>query len=315
MAEDVKDLAIIGGGPAGLSASIYAARALLDAVTLEKESVGGQVILTSEVDNYPGVPHTDGYSLTEAMRGQALDLGANLVMDDVQRLERDQETGVFTLTTPQGAYRARTVIAAGGASPRKAGFAGETDFAGHGVSYCATCDAMFYRGKQVFVIGDGNSAAEEADFLTRFADRVTMVVRGDRIRAQGSVAKRVLDNPKIIVRYLTKVTAVGGEGLLETITLRDLATGAETTETYDKGSFGVFVILRRMPAAQLLHDLVEFDDRGYVITNDRMETKTLGLYVAGDVRQKSLRQIVTAVADGAIAATSAAEFLGQKVEG
>ncbi len=314
MADAIKDLVIIGGGPAGLSASIYAARALLDAVTLEKESLGGQIILTSEVDNYPGVPHTDGFSLTDAMHKQAEDLGAQIVMDDVQRLERDSETGVFTLTTAQGSYKARTVIAAGGASPRKAGFVGETDFAGHGVSYCATCDAMFYRGKQVYVIGDGNSAAEEAVFLTRFAGKVTMIVRGDKLRAQASVAKQIHENEKIIVKYRTKVTAVGGEGLLESITLKDLSTDEEHTETYDKGSFGVFVILRRMPAAQLLHDLVEIDDRGYVVTNDRMETQTSGLYVAGDIRQKSLRQIVTAVADGAIAATSAAEYLGQSVE-
>lgn len=310
-----KDLVVIGAGPAGLTAAIYAQRAMLDAVTIEQESFGGQTVLTSEIDNYPGVPHTDGFTLSDTMRGQAEDLGAKFSMDIVTGLSHDPDTGLFTVNASGSTYESKTVILAGGATPRMAGFEGEQKFSGHGVSYCATCDGMFYRGKQVFVIGGGNSACEEALFLTRFASKVTLIVRKDHLRAQAVVAREIEENEKVEVRYLTSVTAVSGNALLSSITFRDNATGEEHTEVYDEGSFGVFVFVGRNPASQLAEGLAVLDSNGYVVTNDRMETSTPGLFCAGDVRAKSLRQIVTAAADGAIAATSASAYLGQPVEG
>ncbi len=310
-----KDLVIVGGGPAGLSAAIYASRSLLDAVTLEREALGGQVILTSEVDNYPGVPHADGYGLTEAMREQAAGLGADIRMEPVDSLERNAETGRFLVHTPSAAYDAAAVIVSAGAQPRKAGFVGEERYAGHGVSYCATCDGMFYRGKQVFVIGGGNSAAEEALFLTRFASKVTVVVRKDHLRAQASVVSELERSEKVELRLMTSIVEVGGGELPSSITFRDNATGETRVETYEEGSFGVFVLVGRVPESGLLRGLVELDESGYAVTDERMATTTPGLFVAGDVRRKPLRQIVTAASDGAVAATSVAAFLGHPVEG
>ena len=313
MSDTIHDLVIVGAGPAGLSASIYARRALLDTIAIEQEAVGGQVILTSEIDNYPGVPHTDGFTLVDTMRAQAEELGANIVMDVVQGLDHDAEEGLFTVRTSQESYRTRTVIACGGATPRKAGFEGEDQFAGRGVSYCATCDGMFYRGKQVFVIGGGNSACEEALFLTRFASRVTLVVRKDHLRAQRIVAQQLEEHPKIDIRFLTSIVGVSGDTYMDSIDFRDNSTGKVSTETFDAGSFGIFVFVGRVPASALVKDFVEQDELGYVMTREDLSTATPGLFVAGDMRQKSLRQIVTAAADGAIAATSVAAYLGQPI--
>lgn len=308
---DVLDLIIVGAGPAGLSAAIYAQRALLNTIVLEQEAVGGQVILTSEVDNYPGVPHTDGFTLVDAMKAQAEDLGATIVMENVLRIERNEDE-TFSVTVPGKVYQAKAVIVAGGATPRHAGFAGEEEFGGKGVSYCATCDGMFYRGKQVFVIGGGNSAAEEALFLTRFASKVVVVVRKDHLRAQASVGKELAENPKVEVRYLTSITKVDGDGMITEVTLRNNETGEETVESFDQ-NVGVFVFVGRVPASALIGELAELDGNGYVVAGEDMSTSTPGLFVAGDVRQKSLRQIVTAAADGAIAATSVSAYLGHPV--
>lgn len=310
----VYDLVIIGGGPAGLSAAIYAQRAMLDAVLLEQEAVGGQVIITSDIDNYPGVPHTDGFSLIDAMQRQAEDLGAKIFINNAEKVTL-LEDGLFEVKTPQGSLTTKTVIACGGATPRKAGFEGEDAFTGHGVSYCATCDGMFYRGKKVYVIGGGNSACEEALFLTRFADQVDVIVRKDHLRAQAVVAKELEENPKVRVRFLTSVVGVSGSTMLSSVTLRNNETGETYEETYDEGGFGVFVFVGRVPASQLLEGLVDVNEVGYVLADERMATATPGLFVAGDIRQKPLRQIITAASDGAIAATSVSAYLGHPVEG
>lgn len=310
-----KDLVIVGGGPAGLSAAIYAQRSLLDAITLEREALGGQVILTSEIDNYPGLPHTDGFTLSDAMRAQAEDLGAQIVMDPVSAIEHDPETGRFHVAASSASYDAAAVILAAGARPRRAGFEGEERFAGRGVSYCATCDGMFYRGKHVFVVGGGNSAAEEALFLARLASKVTVIVRKDHLRAQTAIVRELENNEKVELRLLTSIVAIDGDDLPSSLTLRDNATGATHVETYEEGSFGVFVLVGRDPETELVRGLVDVDDAGYVVTDEHMATRTPGLFVAGDARAKPLRQIVTAAADGAVAATSAAAYLGRPVEG
>lgn len=310
---ETKDLVIIGGGPAGLSAAIYAQRAMLDAITLEQEAVGGQVILTNEVDNYPGVPHSDGFGLVDAMQRQAEDLGARIAMKSVTAIERRQN-GEFAVRTTDEDYYAKTVILAGGATPRKAGFTGELEYAGKGVSYCATCDGMFFRGREVFVIGGGNSAAEEALFLTRFASHVTLVVRKDHLRAQAAVGHELELNPKVSIRFLTSIVEVSGNETIRQITFRNNSDGTQYTETFEQGA-GVFVFVGRVPASGLVADLAELTPEGYVVTNERMETSVAGLFAAGDVRSKPLRQIVTAASDGAIAATSASAYLGHPVEG
>jgi len=308
-----KDLVIVGGGPAGLSAAIYAQRALLDTVLLEQEALGGQVILTSEVDNYPGVPHTDGYTLTEAMRSQAVDLGASIGLVGADSIELTDE-GRFLVRTSEADFDAKAVIVCGGATPRHAGFEGEEEYAGRGVSYCATCDGMFFRGREVFVIGGGNSAAEEALFLARFASHVTLVVRKDHLRAQAAVGREIEENPKVSIRFLTSIVRVGGETMIKEITFRNNETGEETTETFEAGA-GVFVFVGRVPATDIVADLVDRTPVGYIVTDERMATRTPGLFAAGDIRDKPLRQIVTAASDGAIAATSVSAYLGHPVEG
>lgn len=310
-----KDLVIVGGGPAGLSAAIYARRSLLDAVTLEREALGGQTILTSEIDNYPGVPHTDGFTLSDAMRAQAEELGAHIVMDPVSSIGLDDKTGRFVVEAASARYDAASVILAAGARPRPAGFEGEERFAGHGVSYCATCDGMFYRGKQVFVVGGGNSAAEEALFLARIASKVTLIVRKDHLRAQTALVRELEENEKVELRLLTSIVSVEGDELPGKITLRDNATGATYVERFEEGSVGIFVLVGRIPETELVSGLVKLDGQGYALTDERMATWTPGLFVAGDARAKPLRQIVTAASDGAVAATSAAAYLGLPVEG
>ena len=312
--QEVFDLIIVGAGPAGLTAALYAGRAMLSTLVFERESYGGQTILTSEIDNYPGVPHIDGYTLSEQMKAQAVEYGARFVSDTVASISYNFLANLYEIQTPSSLFSAKTVIVAGGATPRLAGFEGEKEFTGHGVSYCATCDGMFYRGKQVFVIGGGNSACEEALFLTRFASNVTLVVRKDHLRAQSIVVRELENNPKVEIRFMTSVVSIEGGNLPSSITFMSNETGELMTERYEEGSFGVFVFVGREPETSLIRDIVDVDRQGYVITDEKMQTKSAGLFCAGDIRSKPLRQVITAASDGAIAATSAAAFLGHPVD-
>ena len=304
------DLLILGAGPAGLAAAIYADRAALDCLTIEQGTFGGQLGLTDLIDNYPGLENISGYELAEKMHAHAEHLGARFELDTVESVAWDAEERSFTTYGLAETYRSRAVIVASGGTPRPAGFAGEDAFRGHGVSYCATCDGMFYKDKLCYVVGGGNTACEEAEFLTRFASEVVLIVRKDHLRAQPTLIAKVMENPKIKVRFTTRIVALEGGTLPERVILEDTVTGERVAEDYAAGSFGVFVFIGNIPASEAVRGLVDVNEFGEIRTNEAMETATPGLFAAGDVREKPLRQIVTAVADGAIAATSAALYLG-----
>ena len=297
------DLAVIGGGPAGSSAALYGARAGLKTVIFEPGLPGGQIAQTDIVDNYPGLPDISGFELGSALYQHALDAGVEQVQHSVDALHRKPE-GSFLLNIGSGEVGARAVVCALGAKARKAGFTGEDTFTGRGVSYCATCDGMFYRGKLVYVIGGGKAACDEALFLARIASRVIMLVRRDQFRAPKGIVNKIQATANI-----TLVDSLAGDALPTTIVLKNVLTQQPTEERHDPGSFGVFVFTGFDPVAGLVNEYVDIADDGGVITKEDMSTKTPGLFCAGDMRVKSLRQVVTAVSDGAIAATSAYNYL------
>ncbi|MCH9277107.1 FAD-dependent oxidoreductase [Bifidobacterium amazonense] len=296
------DVVVIGGGPAGLTAGLYLARARYRVLVLEKDDFGGQITITNEVVNYPGVGRTTGRALTQTMRQQAKDFGAEFLSAEATGLDVDGD--VKTVHTSRGDLRTFGIVLATGASPRKLGFEGEAEYAGRGVAYCATCDGEFFTGKEVLVIGGGFAAAEESVFLTKYASKVTVLVREPDFTCDASVAAEAKNNPKIEVRYNTVLDGVtAGQGGLREATIRNVSTGeTETWKPADDGTFGVFVFAGYVPATDLVRGIVELDDHGYVVTHGYLETSVPGVYAAGDLRVKNLRQVVTATADGAIAA-------------
>lgn len=303
------DVAIIGGGPAGYAAAIYTARANLSTTVIEQGMSGGQIATTNEVENYPGIPLLSGVELGERFQQHAEGLGAQVEWSMVTGIDYDADASLFTVHHDTGETIARSVIACMGATPRPAGFVGEDAYRGRGVSYCATCDGMFFRGKQVFVIGGGNAACEEALFLSDIASNVTIVLRRDQFRAPDGVVQKVLAKDNISVRYQTSIVALSGEAMPTTITFKDNATAETHTETFEPGSFGIFVFTGTQPHTELVEHLVDLAPDGGIVTDDSMATRTPGLFAAGDIRSKRLRQVVTAVSDGAIAATRAYAFL------
>lgn len=302
------DLAVIGGGPAGSSAALYGARAGLKTVIFEPGLPGGQIAQTDIVDNYPGLPDISGFELGSALYQHALDAGVEQEQHFVDALHRKPD-GSFLLNTGSDEVGARAVVCALGAKARKAGFTGEDTFTGRGVSYCATCDGMFYRGKLVYVIGGGKAACDEALFLSRIASHVIMLVRRDQFRAPKGIVNKIQATANIDVRFNTLVDSLAGDALPTTIVLKNVLTQQLTEERHDPGSFGVFVFTGFDPVAGLVNEYVDRADDGGVITKEDMSTKTPGLFCAGDMRVKPLRQVVTAVSDGAIAATSAYNYL------
>ena len=305
--QNLYDVVVVGGGPAGLTAALYLARAKYRVVVVEKEAFGGQITITHEVVNYPGVERASGKELTERMRKQAERFGAEFMLAEVEKLSMDGD--VKTVHTSRGELKCFGVLLATGAHPRSVGFAGEEDFKGRGVAYCATCDGEFFTGKEVFVIGGGFSAAEEAVFLTKYARHVTILIRKDDFSCAAAVADAARNHEKITVLTNTEVEEVSGDSAIRAIRYRHHVTG-EVTE-YKAGAgenIGVFVFAGYAPETALVRGLAALDEQGYVVTDRSMKTSVDGLYAAGDVCVKALRQVVTAVGDGALAATELEKY-------
>lgn len=289
------DTIIIGAGPAGLSAGIYARRGGLTTVIIEKQSVGGQAQNAADIQNYPGIPSTSGFDLCYAMMNQCTTFGADFVFDTISQINLDGEVKKITLAS--GAeIEGKTVIIASGASARKLGVENENEFIGKGVSYCATCDGAFFKGKTVAVIGGGNTAAEDALYLEKLAKKVYLVHRRDALRADKILCDR-LEKSGVSIIWDSVVESLSGEDKIAQVTLKNIKTDALTPLSVD----GVFVAIGEIPNSQLFES-VEKTPSGYIVTNDVMRTNIHGVYAVGDVREKSLRQVVTACADGAIAA-------------
>lgn len=295
------DVIIIGGGPAGLTAALYLARARYRVLVIEKEKFGGQITITHEVVNFPGVETASGTELTRTMQRQAENFGASFLMATVNSIDLDGD--IKKVHTDKGTFECFGILMATGAHPRMIGFPGEAEFRGRGVAYCATCDGEFFTDKEVFVVGGGFAAAEEAVFLTRYAKHVTILVREDNFTCAEAVALPAKNNPNITVHYNTEVDEVSGDDALRTIRYHNTKTGEKTLFKPDDDTFGVFVFAGYAPASGLVKDQVELNPGGYIVTDKNQKTSQDGVYAAGDVCEKNLRQVVTAVGDGALAAT------------
>ena len=304
--ENLYDVIIVGGGPGGLTAALYLARAKYRCVVLEKEQFGGQIAITHEVVNYPGIARTSGKALTDTIRQQAESFGAEFQLAEATGF--DLAGDVKTVHTNKGDYRCFGILLATGAHPRTVGFKGEEEHKGRGVAYCATCDGEFFTGKEIFVVGGGYAAAEESVFLTKFARHVTILVRKDDFSCAASVADQAKNHEKITVLTNTVMEEVSGENGLTYARYKNTVTG-EVTEVKSEESFGVFVFAGYAPATEAVKDVVELNEQEYIVTDASQKTSAEGVYAAGDVCIKPLRQVVTATADGALAATELEKYV------
>lgn len=306
----IYDVIILGAGPAGLSAGIYAARARMHTLIIEKGMPGGQIFSTNEIENYPGaIENASGPSLSERMKQQAESFGVEFVTDEVSNIDINGQ--VKTLKGSYGEYQSKALIIAAGAYPKIIGCKGEQEHIGQGVSYCATCDGSFYTGLEVFVVGGGDAAVEEAIFLTKFARKVTIVHRRNELRAAKSIQEKAMKNEKILFKYNTVIEEIKGEFAVESIVFKDTVTGelSEYKADSNDGIMGVFVFIGFNPSSNLFKELIDTDESGYIKTDEHMATNIKGVFAAGDIRVKPLRQVVTAVADGAIAAVEAEKYI------
>ena len=304
--ENLYDVIIVGGGPAGLTAALYLARAKYRVLILEKEQFGGQIAITHEVVNYPGIVKTSGKALTDTIQQQAEHFGAEFKLAEATGY--DLAGDIKTVRTNRGEYRCFGILLATGAHPRMVGFKGEEEHKGRGVAYCATCDGEFFTGKEIFVVGGGYAAAEESVFLTKFARHVTILVRKDDFSCAASVADQAKNHEKITVLTNTVMEEVSGENGLTYARYKNTATG-EVTEYRNEESFGVFVFAGYAPATEAVKGIVELNEQGYIVTDASQKTSAEGVYAAGDVCIKPLRQVVTATSDGALAATELEKYV------
>jgi len=304
----IYDVMIIGGGPAALTAAMYASRAKLSTLVLEKMTLGGYIVIAEKVKNYPGVPQDiSGAELGKLFEEQAKSFGAEIKWANVARFE--DRGDVKAAITGKEEFQAKSVIIATGTSHKSLGVPGEEKFVGRGISFCATCDAPFFKNKKVLVVGGGNAAIQEALFLTQFAEKVYVAHRGSQLNAEKDLQEKASDNEKIEILWNTVVKEVVGEDLLEKVVLLDNKTGEEWMLEIS----GMFIYIGVQPNTYFLEDSeVEMDDEGYIITNEKMETSVPGVFAAGDVRQKKVRQVITAAADGAVAAQLAKSYLKEK---
>jgi len=302
----VFDVVIVGGGPAGLCAAMYAGRGMLRTVLLERGVPGGELLNTEWIEDYPGFKKVKGWELAELMAEHARQFGAELRQENVETIAR-RDDGIFEVTTSRGiVFEAPAVILTAGGTPSKLGVPGELEYAGRGVSYCAVCDGAFFKGETIAVVGGGDAAVEEADYLTRYADKVYVIHRRDEFRASKLLQERLLANPKIEVIWNRRVLElVGGPVGLTTIELEDTVTGARSS----LAATGCFVFIGFKPNSWLVKEHMRHDEGGYVITDDRMMTSIPGLFAAGDVRSQLTRQITTAVGDATTAAIAVEKYL------
>ena len=309
MSTDLFDIIILGAGPAGLSAGLYAARSCMRTLIIEKSIVGGQIATTTEVENYPGAPKdSTGPSITTRMAEQAENLGAFVLNSTVESV--DLSSNPKEVVADGKTYQAKAVVLATGASPRKVGAKNEELFIGRGVSYCETCDGPFAAGRHVYVVGGGDAAVEEANTLTKFANKVTIIHRRDTFRAAASILEKAKQNEKIEFMTNTEVVEFVGDKSVEELVVKDTNTGEQRTilPTEGENSIQVFIYVGLDPNTDLYTGQLDLEN-GYIVTNDLMETEIGGVYAAGDLRMKSLRQVVTATADGAIAAIEAENYI------
>lgn len=302
--DSIFDVLIVGAGPAGLAAGLYAGRAMLETAVVEGKGPGGQVILTHEIENYPGFAEPiSGAELAANMAAQTSRFNVTMLNSPVEELKLDGK--IKEAITPEGTLKAKTIILATGVTPKMLAVPGEENFIGRGVSYCATCDGAFYRGKRVAVVGGGDTAVKEALFLTKFAEHVWLIHRRDSLRAEIINQRRLLEHPKITPLWHKVVTEIHGGLKVTGVTLMDTRDQAASTLELD----GVFIFVGRKPVGPLEGSGIHTDAEGYIITDENMQTNIPGVYAIGDIRRKAWRQIVTAVSDGAVAALSAAEYI------
>ena len=300
------EVVIIGGGPAGLTAGLYTSRAKLNSLLIEKGVVGGQIVDAEQVENYPGFPEgISGLELGQLIHRQATKYGLKTIIAEVTGVEPQQKQ--IVVKTTEGNFIAKAVIIASGSERRKLGIPGEEEFTGKGVSYCATCDAAFFKGLPVAVVGGGNAAITEALHLTRFASRVTVIHRRNQLRANGIMREKALSEPKIEFLWDTVAEEIEGENSVTRLKLRQVKTGEKST----LDTAGVFISVGLKPSTDYLRGVVSLDNGGYVITNDKMETEIPGIFAAGDIRRNSARQAITGAGDGATAAFYAEKFITQ----